>query len=230
MMLQQTQVDRVIPKFQRFIEKFPTVQALATATLADVLTVWNGLGYNRRAKFLQDGAKKIVTDYNGRLPTTLDELTQLPGVGLNTAGAILVYGFNIPTVFIETNIRSVYFHHFFEDNQLVNDRQLYMIIEETIDTEQPREFFWALMDYGAYLKKQGAGDIKRSTHYKKQPALKGSLREVRGLIIRTLTQSDMDESVLKEAVQADHRFEPALRGLIKDGLVVKTNAILHLTK
>jgi A/G-specific adenine glycosylase len=230
MMLQQTQVDRVIPKFNQFIERFLTVQTLATASLAEVLTLWNGLGYNRRAKFLHDAAKKIVADNSGHIPMTFDELTHLPGVGPNTAGAILAYGYNIPTVFIETNIRTVYFYHFFDDSQAVNDTQLRTVVEETIDTNNPREFFWALMDYGASLKKQGVGNIKRSSHYKKQSALKGSLREVRGSIIRILTQGDRDELVLKEILQADERFEKALSGLIQDGLVVRTKAILHLTK
>jgi A/G-specific adenine glycosylase len=120
-MLQQTQVDRVIPKFEAFIAAFPTVRSLAEASLADVLTLWSGLGYNRRAKFLHEAAKKIEGEFNGVFPETPEALMSLPGVGVNTAGAIGAYSFNQPAIFIETNVRTVYFHHFFEDQVAVTD-------------------------------------------------------------------------------------------------------------
>lgn len=230
LMLQQTQVERVVPKFNEFIKCFPTVTVLASASLSDVLTVWNGLGYNRRAKFLHEAAKKIVNDFGNVIPSTAEELTSLPGVGANTAAAILAYSFNQPIVFIETNIRTVYFHHFFGDNQKVSDKELHRIVEATLDYDHPRQWYQALMDYGSYLKKQGMGRINKSAHYKKQSLLKGSLREVRGQIIRTLTSGDMNETKLKTAIQADERFDIALGGLIKDGLVGRTKTILHLTK
>jgi len=229
LMLQQTQVDRVIPKFLAFMERFPNVEALAETSLGDVLALWSGLGYNRRAKYLHDAARKIVQEYNGKFPTTREGLMKLPGVGPNTAGAILAYAYNQPTVYIETNVRSVYFHHFFETGEKVHDRQIAELIEGTIDTEHPREFYWALMDYGSWLKKQGAGRVQQSKHYVKQSALKGSIREVRGQIIRSLTEGEMTEDVLKEKLAADERFDPALRGLIKDGLVTRTSGRLHLT-
>lgn len=229
-MLQQTQVDRVIPKFLEFIKTFPDIITLAKASLADVIRLWNGLGYNRRAKFLHDAAKIIVADYNGVFPENVTNLMSLPGVGINTAGAILVYSFNRPVVFIETNVRSVYFHHFFLDQTNVNDTALKEIVEETIDKEHPREFYWGLMDYGFYLKKQGNGRLDKSKHYKKQSQLKGSIREIRGQIITRLKVNGMKESKLKELVQADERFDTALRGLIKDGLVSQTEDALHLTK
>ena len=107
LMLQQTQVDRVIPKFDAFITRFPDEAALAAASLADVLTLWSGLGYNRRAKYLHDAAKMIMAEFSGIFPTTYDELVKLPGVGPNTAGAIMTYAYNQPVVFIETNVRTV---------------------------------------------------------------------------------------------------------------------------
>jgi A/G-specific adenine glycosylase len=113
LMLQQTQVDRVIPKFELFMLTFPSILSLSKASLADVLIAWNGLGYNRRAKYLHESAKKIVSDFEGKIPQSYEKLTSLPGVGPNTAGAILAYSYNQPVVFIETNIRTVYFHHFF---------------------------------------------------------------------------------------------------------------------
>jgi A/G-specific adenine glycosylase len=230
LMLQQTQVDRVVPKYNEFVSLYPDVYSLATAPLADVLSLWNGLGYNRRAKFLHDSAVKIVSDFNGEVPSTVESLMSLPGIGPNTAAAIAAYAFDQPVGYIETNIRTVYFQHFFADSHLVTDDELRKVVGETANTEHPREWFWALMDYGSYLKKQGSAQLDKSAHYKKQPALKGSVREVRGQIIRSLTRSDMLLSELQEDVFADERFDPALKGLIKDGLVALTKRHYHLTK
>lgn len=230
LMLQQTQVDRVIPKFNAFIAAFPDEKSLAKASLADVLRQWQGLGYNRRAKFLLGSAKKIMDEYGGTFPQTKDELMSLPGVGPNTAGAIAAYSFNQPVVFIETNIRTVYFHHFFEDGEKVTDAELTQLLNETLDIEHPRQFYQALMDYGSSLKRQGLGRLNQSKHYKKQSALKGSVREVRGQIIKLLSTSDMQASQLEEQLKTDDRFEPALEGLLRDGLVSRTNQHFHLTK
>ncbi|HET8883878.1 MAG TPA: hypothetical protein VFM68_00200 [Candidatus Saccharimonadales bacterium] len=230
LMLQQTQADRVIPKFTAFITRFPDEQSLARAPLADVLSLWSGLGYNRRAKYLHESAKKIIAEYKGNFPTTLSELLGLPGVGPGTAGAIMAYAFNQPVVFIETNIRTVYFHHFFTDGDKVSDAQLLPIVQRTLDQQQPREFYWALMDYGTWLKKNGAGKITQSQHYKKQSPLKGSVREVRGQIIKQLADADIPLSKLQTQYAGDHRFDAALAGLIRDGLVRQTGARLHLTK
>jgi A/G-specific adenine glycosylase len=230
LMLQQTQVDRVIPKFEAFIREFPDEDALAAAPLSSVLQLWSGLGYNRRAKYLQEAAKMIVRDFGGEFPSRYDDLLRLPGVGPNTAGAIMTYAFNQPVVFIETNVRTVYFHHFFENGDKVSDKALRQLVEDTINTEHPREFYWALMDYGTSLKKNGAGRIHQSTHYKKQSALKGSVREIRGQILKVLALADKTPSELQDAVDYDGRFDAALAGLMADGLVTKTAERLHLTK
>jgi A/G-specific adenine glycosylase len=230
LMLQQTQVDRVVPKFNMFIRRFPNEIILAQATLSKVLELWNGLGYNRRAKFLHDAAKKIVDDFNGVFPSTKDMLLMLPGVGSNTAGAIMNYAYNKPTPFIETNIRTVYFYHFFKSGDKVSDAEILPLLEATIDTDHPREFYWALMDYGNWLKKQKVGNIQQSRHYKKQPALKGSVREVRGQIIRQLMQGGKTENELQKELIADERFSSALLGLLNDGLIMQTKGIFYLTK
>lgn len=230
LMLQQTQVDRVIPKFNAFIMRFPDVATLAAASLAEVIILWQGLGYNRRAKYLHDAAKKIIADFNGVFPATKADLMSLPGVGPNTAGALLNYAFNQPTVFIETNVRTVYFHHYFFDGELVHDKQLAEVVAATLDHDYPREFYWALMDYGSWLKKQKVGRIQQSVHYKKQSALAGSVREVRGQILRVLAAGDMTLAQLQDAVTVDERFESALAGVIADGLVSQRDMILHLTK
>ncbi len=230
LMLQQTQVDRVIPKFNDFITAFPTITALAQAQLADVLILWSGLGYNRRAKFLHAAAQKVVADFDGTIPDTLSDLVSLPGVGLNTAGAILAYGFNQPVVFIETNIRTVYFHHFFGDEIEVSDQDLRVVVESTLDREHPREWYWAMMDYGSFLKKQGLGRIDQSQHYKKQSPLKGSLREVRGLIVKTLAKEPLTTDALRALMPDDERFELALTALLAEGLIAKTSEQLHLQR
>lgn len=227
LMLQQTQVDRVIPKFLAFINAFPNERALASASLADVLRLWQGLGYNRRAKFLHSAAKTIVVQND--FPVDEKELIKLPGVGNNTAGAIRAYAYNQPAVFIETNVRAVYIHHFFDDTSLVDDKEIRSLLELTLDEKNPRHFYWALMDYGSWLKKNGVTP-NRSSHYKKQAPLKGSVREVRGQIIAALSNHDVDLDSLKLLVRADQRFDKALSGLVADGLVSQKGARLELTK
>ncbi|HRQ86637.1 MAG TPA: A/G-specific adenine glycosylase, partial [Candidatus Saccharibacteria bacterium] len=209
-MLQQTQVDRVVPKFEAFINAFPTAWALAEASLAEVLQRWSGLGYNRRAKFLHEAAKMVVSEYDGQIPAEYTQLMRLPGVGKNTAGALLVYAFNRPAVFIETNIRTVYFYHFFERVTNVTDKEIEALLEATLDKHNPRTFYWALMDYGAWLKKQGLGLLDKSKHYKKQAPLKGSLREVRGLILKLLVKGPLQEEELAHQLPQDDRFQKAL--------------------
>lgn len=227
-MLQQTQVDRVIPKFTAFIEAFADVHDLAAASLADVLLLWSGLGYNRRAKFLHEAAKMVAYEYGGQFPDTIEGLVRLPGVGPNTAGAIMAYSFNAPVTFVETNIRTVYFQHFFTGESSVSDAQLREVVAATLDAEHPREWYWALMDYGTYLKRMGAGRNSQSSHYKKQAPLKGSIREIRGQILKHLAREDATVTSLKGVIIQDERFDPALEGLIRDGLVDKTDDRLHL--
>lgn len=230
LMLQQTQVDRVIPKFTAFIARFPDEATLAQASLGEVLTLWSGLGYNRRAKFLHDSAQKITTTHGGVFPDRYEDVLALPGVGPGTAGAIMTYAYSHAVAFIETNVRTVYFHHFFTDGEKVPDTELMPLLERTIDQLHPREFYWALMDYGTWLKKQGAGRILQSAHYKKQSPLKGSVREVRGQIVKQLTVKAMSINDLQRQYVGDDRFDTALAGLLRDGLVVQSHNILHLTK
>ncbi len=228
LMLQQTQVDRVIPKFTEFIQRFPTINALASASLADVLAAWSGLGYNRRAKFLHLAARVVQDEHAGAIPDTYDQLVALPGIGPNTAGALLAYGFNHPSVFIETNVRTVYFYHFFPDHSTVTDKELRELVAQTVDHEHPREWYWALMDYGSSLKKQGFSANSKSAHYKKQSALKGSLREVRGMIIREVSQRPLPYDTLKAIVPADERFERAFADLIAEGMIRQSGSTVSI--
>ncbi len=230
LMLQQTQVSRVLPKFDAFIARFPDVAKLATASLAEVIELWQGLGYNRRAKYLHEMARTVEGEYGGQFPRQYSELLQLPGIGPNTAGAIMAYAYNTPVTFIETNIRTVYIHHFFADDFAVDDAQLRDLLEETLDQEHPREFYWALMDYGSWLKANGVRNNSQSRQYKKQAPLAGSVREVRGQILRQLTVAASSEWDLRIVLGADERFDRALHGLADDGLIQLVDGYWRLTR
>ncbi len=222
-MLQQTQVLRVIPKFEAFMKRFPSIQSLADASLADVLITWQGLGYNRRAKYLHEAAKQLIVS---NPPTTLDDLIRLPGIGKNTAAAICAYVYNQPVAFIETNIRTVYIHEFFQDRADVSDKEILEIVARTIDSSNPREWYWALMDYGTFLKSQNLGSITRSRAYVKQSAFQGSLRQARGDILRRLAPGPVS---IRELTVLDDRYPRALQALIADGLVEQHQDIVCLT-
>lgn len=226
-MLQQTQVSRVLPKFQLFIERFPTMSDLASASLASVIEQWVGLGYNRRAKYLHEASKLVVS---GAQPASLEAIVRLPGVGKNTAAAIMNYVYNTPVPFVETNIRTVYINYFFANQGDVTDAQILEKVAATIDRDNAREWFWALMDYGAYLKARGQASLSSSRHYKKQSPLDGSIRQLRGWIIAELSTGAMPLAQLQEKYGRDSRYKIALEGLKKDGLLELTGDILHLTK
>ena len=227
-MLQQTQVSRVIPKFEQFVRAFPDIESLASAELGDVLKLWSGLGYNRRAKYLWQAARVIWDDFGGRFPETTEQLMKLPGVGPNTAGAIMAYAHNEPVVFIETNIRSVYLHHFFVNRDDVADSEIREKVAETMDHEHPREWYWALMDYGTELKSQKLGNIRSSKHYTKQSKLAGSLREMRGRILEALASGPLSEPQLRAAVQADERYTTAKSDLISEKLISQAGSSIRL--
>ena len=219
-MLQQTQVSRAIPKYHEFLEAFPAISDLAGADLGTVLRLWSGLGYNRRAKFLHEAAQTIASDFDGRLPRTLAELSSLPGIGVNTAGAVLVYAFNQPIAFIETNVRTVYIHHFFADESAVSDAAIRELVIATLDRDSPREWYWALMDYGAYLKKSVGNLSRLSKTYAKQSTFQGSRRELRGRVLRLLAVQPMEAEVLRTALN-DSRAAAVIAALHSEGLIHK---------
>lgn len=223
LMLQQTQVLRVIPKYEAFLKKFPTIQTLAREEQGSVLMLWQGLGYNRRAKHLHAAARAIVDHHHGVFPRIKEELIALPGVGPYTASAILAFAYNTPTVLIETNVRTVYIHHFFNDKKGVHDNELLPLIEKTMDTKNPREWYAALMDYGSHLKKTIGNVNKKSAHYVRQSKFKGSNREVRGAILRLLTQKgSLNLSViLTETGFSKERCEAQLAALTDEELIKK---------
>lgn len=215
-MLQQTQVPRVLPKYKEFLQEFPSAQVLAKAQLTDVLRVWSGLGYNRRAKFLHEAAKQIVTKYDGRFPKDAKTLRSLPGIGDYTARAVCVFAFNQPHTLIETNIRTAITYHFYRGRTSVSDREILRVAELAGNDQDPREWYSALMDYGAHLKQSGVRLNARSKHYVKQSKFEGSLRQVRGAILKAMTKGDSVEKVRK---QYQKQFASAFNSLQKEGLI-----------
>jgi len=221
-MLQQTQVDRVIPKYTQFIQRFPNVRSLAQASLGDVLRVWQGLGYNRRAKMLHQCAKEVFERYKGTFPRAYEELVTLPGVGPYTAGAIMAFAFNEAVPLIETNVRTVFLHHFFKDKKEVTNTEILRLVERTLDRKNPRAWYAALMDYGTYVKRNIGNQNVRSRHYTKQSPFKGSNREVRGALLRSLSQTSKSLLMLVRELPFDRdRIVEQVRVLTAEGLVVK---------
>lgn len=221
-MLQQTQVSRVLPKFENWMKKFPSIEALAQASRKEVLTLWQGLGYTRRAKFLHEAAQGILK--NG-VPKTVQELEDLPGIGHYTARAIATFAWNESYAFVETNIRTVYINHFFKNKKLVADAEILSLVEQTLDQDCPREWMYALMDYGSYLKSQGNAHNRRAKGFTRQSKFKGSVREVRGAIIKFLTEKEVLTSSDKKEFEKRfdvERMAQALNGLFKDNLIQKT--------
>ncbi len=232
-MLQQTQVPRVIEKYKEFLKKFPTLRALAKAPLSDVLRVWSGLGYNRRGKYLRDAAKLVVEKHRGKVPVVYSELVELPGIGPYTAAAIRVFAYNEPDVLIETNIRAAFIDYFLPDTLKVHDRVLYVYAEKAAKGQDPREWHWALMDYGVHIKKLHKNPARRSAMYTRQSKFEGSLRQVRGAILRELHKGHQTEQRLRLNLNLEDvrprrsniakNLEKALGGLAGDGLIVKEN-------
>ncbi len=264
-MLQQTQVDRVIPKYKAFLKQFPTLKALAKAPLNQVLLAWSGLGYNRRALYLQRAAQALTEGYKGRFPKDAETLETLPGIGPYTARAVATFSndipykigltkldavrgenrilhggvldirrvqngvfnnemrhFRKPYIFIETNIRRVFIHEFFPNKKEVSDKDIIPLIEKSLPKNKSvREWYWALMDYGSFLKSTTKNPNQRSAHYVKQSKFKGSVRELRGEFLRVCGKGAISKQKLLASYKKEdlERAEKALSGLIKDGIL-----------
>lgn len=230
LMLQQTQVERVIPKYLNFLEHFPTVEALSKSPLSSVLIQWQGLGYNRRAKFLHQTAQAVVTEYKSLFPTSTKELLTLPGIGPYTASAVTVFAYNQPMVVIETNIRAVFLYHFFPGKEKVPDAELLLQIEQALYHQDPRLWYSALMDYGSKLKQLFPNPTRQSKQYTRQSTFQGSLRQSRGEIIRILAKHrELSEKELLTMLSSNHKHhQRALEDLISEQLVLKKEKSVRL--
>jgi len=231
-MLQQTQVERVLGKYEGFIRAFPDFSSLAVASLDRILLQWQGLGYNRRALALKKTAKLVTEEFGGRLPRSVDLLMELPGMGRATACAVAAFAFNMPVAFIETNIRTVFIHFFFPDEELVRDRQIMPLVVSALDRAHPRTWYYALMDYGVMLKTAGQRAHRKSSGYRRQSPFQGSDRRVRGRILRLL----LEEGALSEAALAKALAEPAQRvrrilaDLEKEGFLRVSGGALSISR
>ncbi len=220
-MLQQTQVDRVVSKYTPFIGAFPDFRSLALASFHDVLGMWQGLGYNRRALSLTRAAQRVVDEFGSVLPSDPDALATLPGVGKTTACSIAAFAFNMPVVFVETNVRTVFIHFFFNGREKVSDAEIFPLVEEALDRAEPRKWYSALMDYGTMLKKAGRKDHRKSTAYKKQSPFYGSDRQLRGQVLKTLlAENGLSPAALSGMLVADEeRVRRIVGGLLDEGLL-----------
>lgn len=212
-MLQQTQVARVTKKFSSWMLVYPTLEALSNASLKEVLLLWQGLGYQRRAKALLRIAETSTV-----VPVTFNELRELPGVGEYTASAVSVFSSNLFShPVLETNIRTVLFHFFFkESKEKISDKELMDLLfdlekKKEVVSLGARDWYYALMDYGAYLKEQGFSYNSKSSGYRKQSSFKGSSRELRAKILFAVAHG--------EKIPNDERSAPILQSLIKEGFI-----------
>ncbi|MDR4505123.1 MAG: A/G-specific adenine glycosylase [Candidatus Scalindua sp.] len=230
-MLQQTQVQRVLEKYDKFIKQFPDFPSLARAPLQKILSQWQGLGYNRRAMALKQIAQKVVNEFNGTLPSSGETLTTFPGIGKATAGAVTAFAYHQPAVFIETNIRRVYIHLFFKDRGDIRDTEILPIVQKTLDTSNPREWYYALMDYGVMIKGKYENPNRRSAHYNKQPPFEGSNRQIRGMILRLLIQeSAVSEHEIVQKINKDEgKTGNILVQLVNEGFIKKGGGKFSLT-
>jgi len=227
-MLQQTQVSRVVNKYSEFIATFPDFLALGKAPLRQVLQVWQGLGYNRRALALQQTAQKVITQFSGKLPADPEVLRQFPGIGQYTAAAVVTFAFNKPVAFIETNIRTVFTHCFFDKRELISDREILPLIELTIDRKNPREWNYALFDYGAMLKHQRK--VIQKVKLSRQGCFRGSNRELRGQIIRQLVERESIamQDLIDILNQNGERVRRILLELQREGLIQTAGDLIFI--
>lgn len=235
-MLQQTQVARVLKYWERFLKLFPTLDALASAETSLVLEAWQGLGYNRRALALKRCAELCASTYQGVLPYSYEELLALPGIGKATAGGVLAFAYQKPVLYLETNVRTVFLHEFFSGEEAVDDRRIEPLVERTCSKENPRGWYYALLDYGAYLKSILPNPSRRSRHHVQQSKFEGSRRQKRAEIVRlVLAQREVTFSevvgVLGEFETSQGRKEPDVRlvrsildDLVREGFFSQTGS------
>lgn len=230
MMLQQTQVERVIPYYTKFVKKYPSIRTLARAPLAEVLQMWQGLGYNRRAKFLHGACVYMMEIYGGNVPTDAAELESIWGIGPYTARAVMTFAYNHNAVFIETNIRTVIIQYFFKDQENISDTDITEVLKKVLPHGQARAWYSALMDYGSHLKRTGIKHNSKVKGYIKQSQFRGSPREARGAVLRALTQGPSTKRRLLALVPPPRKaqMEHVLLQLEKEQMIVKKGSSYSL--
>lgn len=228
-MLQQTLVPSVMKKFDYFIQVFPDFVTLAQASLEGVLRAWQGLGYNRRAKYLLQIAQEIMIRWDGIVPDDPEVLRTLPGIGPATAGSIVVFTYDRPIVFIETNVRRVFIHHFFQDQVGVSDKEIYPVLNRTLDHTHPRDWYYSIMDYGTFLAGAIENPNRRSRHYAVQSKFSGSDREMRGRILKILLdEGPTAGDIIHQKIQSEkERTDRILGQMIHEGLLMRDGSLIR---
>jgi A/G-specific adenine glycosylase len=230
-MLQQTQVNRVLVKYSEWLTLFPTISSLASADQSTVIKAWSGLGYNRRAIALHKTARVIIEHYEGTIPMDITLLKSLPGLGDYTAKAVYTFSTNSPSEFIETNIRSAFLHHFFHDQTNIKDAELFPLIEQALDRSNPREWYYALMDYGSWLKRSVSNPSVRSAKYSRQSKFQGSRRQARGIIIKELGAKEYltTDDILQLTQRSREEVETIISDLVHEGFIHVTDLNISLS-
>lgn len=223
-MLQQTQVGRVVDYFDRWMADFPTFQALAAAPLEAVLRRWQGLGYNRRAVALKRVAEVVAEQ--GALPREEARLVNLPGIGPATAAGIRAFAFGEPSAYLETNVRTVFLHELFADATEVRDSELLPLVRQAAEEAQragidARTWNYALLDYGAHLKKVMPNPSRRSAQHTRQSPFEGSRRQLRARLLRTIMDApgSTTEALAADLGAAPEQTQSLLEELSSEGFV-----------
>lgn len=231
-MLQQTQISRVIEKYLQWMKKYPTMQSLAKAPFRDVLHLWQGLGYNRRAKYLSESAKRVVHECGGNLPEDPKQLQNLPGIGHYTAHAVACFAHGNCKPFCDTNIRRVILHFFFQKKKTVDDKEVLSKLEKIEPKNKKREWYLTLMDYGREeLGKKRDNANRRSKSYIKQSRFLGSRRYVRAAVIRFLLKHpNASRAQIEIAIRIDgfveqylqeNQLADILNDLVQEKMIIK---------
>lgn len=220
LMLQQTQVSRVISFYEKWITRWATLQDLAKASRADVLKAWMGLGYNTRALNLHKAAQKIVAEFQGDIIAAMKHYKEIPGVGLYTAQAVQIFSTNSDLVTIDTNIRRILITEFHLPEDLTI-RELWNIAEQCLPRGKSREWHNALMDYGALhqtAKKTGIRPISQ------QSSFKGSDRQVRAMVLRLLLKSRLSFNNILDTVGGDQKkLRKILNKMVEEDILTFQN-------
>ncbi len=214
-MLQQTQVSRVMGRWEQWLETFPTIADLASAPLPPVLELWQGMGYNRRALNLKRCAEEVVAMHDGVVPSDKKALLALPGIGPSTSAGVRVFAFRQPDMYLETNVRAVFIHELFPGRESVADKELVSLVEATCPQDaRVRAWYYALLDYGAYLKKTMPNPTRRSKHYTRQSKFEGSHRQKRAYLLRRVIDDALStEDLARDLAQSERasgRQEPSV--------------------
>ncbi len=238
-MLQQTQIARVIPKYEEWLRVFPDARALARAPFPKVLQMWQGLGYNRRARYLKEAAKKVVTGFGGNIPRDPHVLETFPGIGHYTARAVACFAYGQCEPFLDTNIRRVAIHFLLYRSKIGTKAIHEADVLEWLGRYEPkrgkRDWYYALMDYGREVlggKKDNPN--RRSVHYRTQSRFEGSRRYVRAKIVAYLLSRKSGAALddIKNHLSRDPHsklflsgatLSGILRDLKKDNLAVRSN-------